>query len=256
MQNWEARILAREHELGDKEADLVRQAASATELRAGLDAMKDLMSRRYRTAEGTDDLQAIEGIGPKIANLLANADIKSFERLSETSLGELTRILEAGGSRFGLADPMTWSEQAACLVNGDYVAFEAMKDELINGLPREAKQAAAAEAGPAVANVGAAADGVAASPAAASDAPSADAGDVTGEAPAQHDEAAEEEPDSKSGGSVSQASPAGNEMPRQAAGDAAERAIVSDGPLFEAAAYSSSASDSTGHGDDGRSGSR
>ena len=72
----------------------------------------------------------------------------------------------------------------------------------------------------------------------------------------QHDEAAEEEPDSKSGGSVSQASPAGNEMPRQAAGDAAERAIVSDGPLFEAAAYSSSASDSTGHDDDGRSGSR
>ena len=162
MQNWEARILAREHELGDKEADLVRQAASATELRAGLDAMKDLMSRRYRTTEGADDLQAIEGIGPKIANLLANADIKSFERLSETSLGELTRILEAGGSRFGLADPMTWSEQAACLVNGDYVAFEAMKDELINGLPREAKQAAAAEGGPAVANVGAAADGVAA----------------------------------------------------------------------------------------------
>jgi predicted flap endonuclease-1-like 5' DNA nuclease len=133
MQNWEVRILAREHELNDKEADLVRQAASATELRADLEALKELMARKYRTPEGDDDLQAIEGIGPKIANLLRNADIKSFERLSETALGELTRILEAGGSRFGLADPTTWAEQAACLVNRDFVGFEKFKELLIDG---------------------------------------------------------------------------------------------------------------------------
>ena len=138
MQNWEARILAREHEVGDKEADLVRQAATAADLRAGLAAMKELVGRQYRTPEGADDLQAIEGIGPKIANLLHNADIRTFERLSETSLGELTRILEAGGSRFGLADPLTWAEQASCLVNGDYVAFEQLKEELIGGVRRDA----------------------------------------------------------------------------------------------------------------------
>ena len=138
MQNWEARILAREHEVGDKEADLVRQAATATALSASLAAMKDLVHRQYQTAEGDDDLQAIEGIGPKIANLLRNAGIRTFERLSETSLGELTRTLEAGGSRFGLADPLSWAEQAACLVNGDYVAFERLKEELIGGVRRDA----------------------------------------------------------------------------------------------------------------------
>jgi predicted flap endonuclease-1-like 5' DNA nuclease len=138
MQNWEARILAREHELGDKEADLVRQAATAAELRTTVDALKDLVARHYRTAEGDDDLEVIEGIGPEIAELLRKADIKTFERLSETSLGELTRVLEAGGSRFGLADPLSWAEQAEYLVNGDYVGLDRIKAELIGGRRRDA----------------------------------------------------------------------------------------------------------------------
>jgi predicted flap endonuclease-1-like 5' DNA nuclease len=138
MQNWEARILAREHEVGDKEADLVRKAATADQLSASLAAVKDLMRRQYQTAEGADDLQAIEGVGPKIASLLHNADIRTFERLSETSVGELSRLLESGGSRFGLADPMTWAEQASLLLNGDYVAFEQLKAELVGGVRRDA----------------------------------------------------------------------------------------------------------------------
>src|SRR5690606_39763116 len=109
-----------------------------------LESIKGLMRRQYQTPEGEDDLQAIEGIGPKIASLLRNADIKTFERLSETSLGELTRLLEAGGPRFGLADPLTWAEQASLLHGGDYVGFEQLKEELINGVRRDAQALQAA----------------------------------------------------------------------------------------------------------------
>jgi predicted flap endonuclease-1-like 5' DNA nuclease len=149
MQNWEARILAREHEVGDKEADLVRKAATATQLQVSLEAMKALVSRQYKTPDGADDLQAIEGIGPEIADLLHSADIKTFERLSETSLGELTRILQGGGSRFGLADPLSWAEQASYLVQADFIGFEEFKAELIGGKRRDAdllQQAAADQA--------------------------------------------------------------------------------------------------------------
>lgn len=149
MQNWEQRLLAREQELGDKESELVRKAATADVLLAELDAVKGLVRRQYQTPEGADDLQAIEGIGPKIANLLRNADITTFERLSETSLGELTRLLEAGGPRFGLADPLTWAEQASLLFNGDYVGFEQLKEELIGGVRREEAQAQQAASQPA-----------------------------------------------------------------------------------------------------------
>ncbi|MBA3479113.1 MAG: hypothetical protein H0T52_12070 [Lautropia sp.] len=139
MQNWEARILAREHEVGDKETELVRQAATAADLRATVGAMKELVARQYRTAEGADDLRAIEGIDDQIADLLRKAGIETFERLSETSLGELTRTLEGGGSRFGLADPLSWAEQAEHLVSGDFVGLERMKEELRGGRPRDAE---------------------------------------------------------------------------------------------------------------------
>ena len=144
MQNWEQRLLAREQELGDNESELVRKAASADVLRAELDAVKAMVRRQYQTPDGEDDLQAIEGVGPKIANLLRNADIRTFERLSETSLGELTRLLESGGPRFGLADPLTWAEQASLLFNGDYVGFEQLKAELIGGVRRDAEALQAA----------------------------------------------------------------------------------------------------------------
>lgn len=138
IQSWEERILAREHEVGDQESELVRKAATADRLEASLTAIKHLVHRQYQTEDGNDDLQAVEGIGPKIASLLRNADIRTFERLSETSLGELTRLLESGGSRFGLADPLTWAEQASLLVSGEYVEFEQLKEELVRGVRRDA----------------------------------------------------------------------------------------------------------------------
>ena len=272
MQNWEARILAREHELNDKEGDLVRQAATATELRAGLEAAKELISRRYKTPEGADDLQAIEGIGPKIANLLRNADIKTFERLSETSLGELTRILEAGGPRFGLADPMSWAEQASCLVNRDFVAFEELKESLIAGVRRDeiARQPAvavaaqpAATAGGAVAadsaSEGAAAAEVAVPEAAApgaargggdekgnagddaGDAAPAggpDAGGDAGTRPGAHDDGTVAEGGGKLPGDGAHVTPGQAQRRAQGDGTGPEQASVSNGPLFEAAAFS------------------
>jgi predicted flap endonuclease-1-like 5' DNA nuclease len=273
MQNWEARILARENELNDKEGDLVRQAATATGLRASLEAAKELMSRRYKTPEGADDLQAIEGIGPKIANLLRNADIKTFERLSETPLGELTRILEAGGPRFGLADPMSWAEQASCLVNRDFVAFEELKESLIAGVRRDeiARQPAVAVA----VHQTAAAEGASAADSGSKDAATvavapgeAHAGELdSGEADAGKADAGKAD---AAGAAVREAAVQGaaqvagdqDRNPRPAAGDATPadgsdaggdagtrprgqadgagpgRALVSHGPLFEAAAFS------------------
>lgn len=145
MQSWETRILSREHEVADREAELARQAATAAAHGAGFAAMKQLMQKHYREADGSDNLQVIEGVGPKIAELLKQADIRSFERLAETSVGELSRILESGGPRFGLANPMSWAEQAGLLADGDFVGFESLKAELVGGVRREA--AAVAESG-------------------------------------------------------------------------------------------------------------
>lgn len=185
MSSWETRILAREREVADREALLARDIAEAEATQVGFATLKALVGRQYRHADGRDNLETIAGIEPKIAGLLHDADIRSFERLSETPVGELTRILEAAGPRFGLADPMTWAEQAGLIHAGDFLGFEALKDELQGGVRRaDTATATATTAGEAnhAANRGESADqdeaAIAGDVATAGDAASAQSADV------------------------------------------------------------------------------
>jgi len=79
------------------------------------------------------DLEKVEGIGPKIANILIANGIMDLEDLSKTSVNTLNEILDRAGSRYTLADPSTWPEQAALGARGDWQAMEKLKDELKGG---------------------------------------------------------------------------------------------------------------------------
>jgi predicted flap endonuclease-1-like 5' DNA nuclease len=81
-----------------------------------------------------DDLGAIEGIGPKIAELLRAAGISNFSQLAATPMAKLVSILDAGGPRFKLANPGTWGEQAALAAKNDWVGFDKIKKELVAGV--------------------------------------------------------------------------------------------------------------------------
>jgi large subunit ribosomal protein L21 len=80
-----------------------------------------------------DDLEKIEGIGPKIAELMSSAGITTFAQLAGTPVDRLRGILAAAGSSFATHDPGTWPEQAALAAKGDWVAFKALTDELVAG---------------------------------------------------------------------------------------------------------------------------
>ena len=81
-----------------------------------------------------DDLEAIEGIGPKIAELLRNAGITTFAQLAAAPKDKVIAILDAAGSRFKLANPATWAEQAALAAKGDWAGFDKLKKELVAGV--------------------------------------------------------------------------------------------------------------------------
>ncbi len=70
-----------------------------------------------------DDLTKIEGIGPKIAQVLADAGITTFAALASTSAARLREILNAAGSRYRITDPTTWPEQATHAAAGDWGTF-------------------------------------------------------------------------------------------------------------------------------------
>ncbi len=80
-----------------------------------------------------DDLTKIEGIGPKVAQLLADAGITSFAALAAVPVAHLRDLLSAAGSRYRLIDPATWPEQAALAAQGDWAAFKALVAELKAG---------------------------------------------------------------------------------------------------------------------------
>ncbi|MEZ4907722.1 MAG: helix-hairpin-helix domain-containing protein [Saprospiraceae bacterium] len=80
-----------------------------------------------------DDLKAVEGIGPKIEELLHNAGIKTWLQLSNTSVESIQKILDDAGAKFSLADPETWPKQAKLASEGLWDEFEEYKNFLNRG---------------------------------------------------------------------------------------------------------------------------
>ena len=83
---------------------------------------------------GKDDIEIIEGIGPKIAAVLAAGGISTFAQLASAKADDMTSMLKASGGRFSLANPASWAEQAALLRDGKMAEFKKLTDELVGGV--------------------------------------------------------------------------------------------------------------------------
>jgi len=97
-------------------------------------AAKKAAKIRGKARDGRDDLELIEGVGPKIAVLLRAAGIDTFDALAKAPVDKVQEVLEAGGSKFNLAKPATWAEQAALAASGDWAAFDKLTEELVGGV--------------------------------------------------------------------------------------------------------------------------
>ncbi|MBK8921163.1 MAG: DUF4332 domain-containing protein [Saprospirales bacterium] len=80
-----------------------------------------------------DDLKIVEGIGPKIAELLQAAGISTWEQLSMTSPYRLREILDAGGSQFNIHDPESWPHQADLAAHEKWDELKKLQEELDGG---------------------------------------------------------------------------------------------------------------------------
>ena len=80
-----------------------------------------------------NDLKVIEGVGPKIEELLKNAGMTTWKKLSESKVEDIQKVLDAAGSRYKLANPGTWAKQAKMAADGDWQSLKAYQDELDGG---------------------------------------------------------------------------------------------------------------------------
>lgn len=78
-----------------------------------------------------DDLQKIEGIGPKVARVLNEAGINTFEELAGADAAEIQKTLKAAGLQ--MMNPEGWIEQASLAAKGDWEGLKRLQSELKGG---------------------------------------------------------------------------------------------------------------------------
>ncbi|MFZ5908438.1 MAG: helix-hairpin-helix domain-containing protein [Chloroflexota bacterium] len=78
-----------------------------------------------------DDLESLEGIGPKVAKVLNAAGIHTFADLAKAEAGDVQKILDSAGLQ--MMNPTGWIEQAKLAAKGDKEGLARLQDELKGG---------------------------------------------------------------------------------------------------------------------------
>ena len=113
--------------VSDLEAELARLRAGGKTLIA------ETSVKAIIQVKEPQKLEIVEGIGPKIAQLLNNAGIYTFLQLSESNFETLKKILDNAGPRFRMHDPHTWPAQAALAHKGDWDELKVYQNHLKGG---------------------------------------------------------------------------------------------------------------------------
>lgn len=79
------------------------------------------------------DLTVIEGIGPKIEEILNKNGIINYKSLAATPAVRIATILRGAGPRFQIHDPTTWPQQATLAQEGRWEELTVLKNRLMAG---------------------------------------------------------------------------------------------------------------------------
>ena len=80
-----------------------------------------------------NDLKIVEGIGPKLEELLKEHGIVNLAVLAQTKSEDIKGILNNEGGRFKLANPTTWPKQAQMAFDGKWDELKEYQDVLDGG---------------------------------------------------------------------------------------------------------------------------
>ncbi|MEA3016614.1 MAG: hypothetical protein QOI38_1336 [Sphingomonadales bacterium] len=100
-------------------AGVTDEVAAAT-----TDVLRDVLSVENEAAAGSDDLQRLKGVGPKLAARLRELGITSYAQLAHLGETEVGRLDERLGPFSGRVSRDRLVEQAQFLARGDTDGFE------------------------------------------------------------------------------------------------------------------------------------
>ncbi len=87
-----------------------------------------------------DNLQVIEGIGPKMNEFLNKKGIKTWSDLASKNAEELNTLLASEGNKYRIIDPETWVKQAKLANEGKWDELIALQKVLDTGKTNQTSQ--------------------------------------------------------------------------------------------------------------------
>ncbi|MEZ4907314.1 MAG: 30S ribosomal protein S1 [Saprospiraceae bacterium] len=117
-------------QLEDNESEKKQAEKKAEEK---VEAVKEVKNESTASSTEGDDLKKIEGIGPKIAQILNENGIVTFEDLSKADAENIRNMLLEHGSRYKMHDPTTWPEQASLAASGKWDELQELQEKLDGG---------------------------------------------------------------------------------------------------------------------------
>ena len=103
-------------------------------LRAAVAGVGGFASNILQLGEGRkDDLKKLEGIGPKIEQVLNAAGIQNFDQLAALTPEVIKPLLDNAGGQFKMHDPKSWPYQAELAAKGDWDRLKEYQNLLIGG---------------------------------------------------------------------------------------------------------------------------
>jgi predicted flap endonuclease-1-like 5' DNA nuclease len=139
LEHHSGQVLSRDEIIRDLNAQLEWRKVTIDQLKevveqkqSEIQTLKSRVEAAPTPETEIDNLKRIEGIGPRISQLLQEAGILTFAQLAATEVEHLRQIVAAAGLS-ALADPSTWPQQAGLAAQGDWTALQALQDELSGG---------------------------------------------------------------------------------------------------------------------------
>jgi predicted flap endonuclease-1-like 5' DNA nuclease len=122
----------------ERQISTLREQLAAMETKAAaMDRSIPKAAEEVVSSVQPDDLTKIEGIGPKVAQVLNESGILTFAQLAQTDVNRLRAILQEAGPRFKMIVPESWPEQAGLAAKGEWDALQKLQDELDGGKYRQ-----------------------------------------------------------------------------------------------------------------------
>lgn len=114
------------------EAPVVEEAPAPAAEEAAAEAAP---AKEEAPAAEPDKLTKIEGIGPKIAEVLNNNGIMTFAQLADKEPAAIKTMLTEAEGNFGAHIPDTWPTQAKLAADGKWDELKELQDKLDGGKP-------------------------------------------------------------------------------------------------------------------------